>query len=163
MKPIRSVLSIRLFAGLLIGFLFATFSTQTNAQTAAESRAPRPSPATYDRTNEITLDGTVQEVISEPAPGSPVGVHLLVAGPQGTVDAHLGPYLSNDTRDALRSGESVRIVGAMKQVNGKDYLLARRLILGGRTVTVRTERGFLVHASLPRASSSQAEQNGGLR
>jgi hypothetical protein len=159
----RRINSAHSLAGLLTTLLFALFTLQSIAQTAPDSRAPRPLSFGYDKAHEITLNGVVQDVISERVPGSPVGTHLLIAASQGVVDAHLGAFLSPDTRDALHAGESVEIVGAVTRINGKDYLLARQLILDGRTIMIRTQRGFLVHSLPLRASTSQTETNGGAR
>lgn len=144
----------RMIAGLLTGLLFAMVTIQPVAQTAADSRAQSPLIPSYDKAHEITLKGTVQEVVTKRVPGSPFGMHLLVTGPEGEVDAHVGPYLSKDTQEALHAGLPVQIVGAMEDVHGKHYLLARQLIFGGRTVTVRSENGFLMRSRGPRMARS---------
>jgi hypothetical protein len=133
----------RLFAGLLTILLFAAFPIQPSAQTM--SRAHR-APTSYDRAHELTLNGTIQSVISKQSTGRPAGLHMFVATPQGVVYAHLGPYLTKDTREALRSGLPVQIVGAMEKIHGTSYLLVRQLIFSGRMVTVRNERGFLLRS-----------------
>jgi hypothetical protein len=153
----------RMITGLLAGLLFAVVTIQPGAQTAADSRVQGPSSPGYDKAHEITLNGTVQEVVTKRVAGSPVGMHLLVAGKEGTVDVHLGAFLTQDTQEALHAGAPVEIVGSMTTINGKDYLLARQLVLGGHSVTVRTERGFLVHSLGLRAPSIQTETNGGAR
>jgi hypothetical protein len=142
---------------LLAGLLFAVVTIQPSAQTAADSRPHRPLSLGYDKVHEITLNGTVQEVVTKPVAGSPVGMHLLVAGPDGIVDAHLGAFLAKDTQGALHAGLPVQIVGAMQDLNGKDYLLARQVIFGGRMVTVRSENGFLVRGHGSRAAHSKPD------
>jgi hypothetical protein len=146
-----------MIAGLLTGLLFTLVIIKPVAQTAADSRAQRPMIPSYDKAHEITLNGTVQEVVTKRVPGSPVGVHLLVAGPEGVVDAHVGPYLSKDAQEALHAGLPLQIVGAMEEAHGKHYLLARQLIFGGNTVTVRSENGFLVRARGPRMAGSNPD------
>lgn len=144
----------RLIAGLLTGLLFAIIPFQPIAH-AADSRAQRPSRFSYDKAHEITMNGTVQEVVTKRTAGSPVGMHLLVTGPEGLVDAHVGPYLTKEVQEALHMGLPLQIVGAKVEVHGKQYLLARQLIFGGRTVAVRNENGFLVHVRGPRMSRSK--------
>jgi hypothetical protein len=136
----------------MIGLLFASFTLPLNAQTTLESRAPRP--FAYDKTQEVTFTGVVRQVISQPVPHGPMGLHVLVANPQGTVDVHLGPYLADDVCKALYGGEPIQIVGVPDTIHGKTYLLARQLIFGGRLVTIRSEHGFLVltHSGATRAS-----------
>jgi hypothetical protein len=148
MKPTR------LFAGLFAGLLFAICALQPSAQTAPDSSAARPSSLGYDKAHEITINGNIQEVVIKHGAGSPFGLHLLVAGSKGTVDAHLGQYLTKDTQDSLHSGTPVQIVGAMETIQGKNYLLARQLIFSGRLITVRSQNGFLLHALSPNTSRS---------
>jgi len=85
-------------------------------------------------------------------------MHLLIAGSQGVVDAHLGPYLDSDTRTALREGTLVQIVGAMETSRGKNVLLARELVFRGRTVTIRNAQGFLIRAQAGRTRSPKTDK-----
>ena len=155
----RSTKPTQLTAGLLAGLLLAILAVPLGAQLAPETRATRAVGPVYDAAHEITLNGTIQEVVTKRVAGSPVGMHLLVAGPEGVVDAHVGPYLTKDTQEALHAGLPVQIVGAVEQLHGKSILLARQLIFGGRTVTVRTENGFLVRAHGPRPDSGPDNRN----
>jgi len=86
------------------------------------------------------------------------------------VDAHLGPYMTKETQEALRAGTPVEIVGAMETVHGKQYLLARQVMVGGRVVNVRTANGFLLRVQTPNARhrashlrTTATESNGGAR
>jgi len=155
----RSTKPTQLIAGLLAGLLLAILAVPLGAQLAPEPRATRAVGPVYDAAHEITLNGTIQEVVTKRVAGSPVGMHLLVAGPEGVVDAHVGPYLTKDTQEALHAGLPVQIVGAVEQLHGKSILLARQLIFGGRTVTVRNENGFLVRAHGPRPDSGPDNRN----
>ena len=120
--------------------------------------------ARYNAANEIALSGTIQRVITARQLGSPPGMHLFVTGPQGTVDAHVGSFLAKDVQAALRTGTSVKVVGAMEQLHGQNYLLARQISFDGRVVNVRSSTGFLVR-SLPtrrtRFAVRNSAQNGG--
>lgn len=154
MKHVRSVKTIRLFAGLFAGLLFAICTLQPSAQTAPDSSAARPSSLGYDKTHEITISGNIQEVVVKRGAGTPFGLHLLVASSQGTVDAHLGQYLTKNTQESLHSGTPVQIVGAMETIHGKNYLLARQLIFSGRLIAVRSQNGFLLHSFSSNTSHS---------
>jgi len=160
-KPIR-ILTI---AGPLAGLLFAILAVPLVAQPASEARVAQGFGVTYDRAHEITLNGDVQQVVTRHVVGAPVGMHLLVAGPEGLVDAHIGPFLSKEMKEALHTGTPVQIVGAMATLNGKNYLLARELTVGGTTITVRSEHGFLRRSQLtPRQhSATEKTSNGGAR
>jgi hypothetical protein len=159
MKHNRRISAIRVFAGLLISMLFASLAVPLGAQTAPESRSERPSSYGYDKAHEITLNGTIQEVVAKSAAGTPVGMHLLVEAPQGTVDAHLGPYMTREIQEALHTGTPVQIVGAMVTVRGKSYLLARQITFGGRMVVVRSENGYLTRSHSPRPSRTNAQNS----
>jgi len=150
----------RLIARLLAGLLFAILAVPLGAQPPARG---------YDKAHEITLNGIVSELVTNSASGSPAGLHVFVNGPEGTVDAHLGPYMTKQTQEALKAGTPVQIVGAFEKVHGKQYLLARQLIFEGRMVTVRNLSGFLKQGQTERASrrrgagAFRTDGNGGAR
>jgi hypothetical protein len=143
MRHTRLTKPIRMIAGLLAGLLFASLAVSLGAQPASETHVGHGFGLVYDAAHEITLNGDIQRVVTKHAVGTPVGMHLLVAGPKGLVDAHVGPFLSKEMKEALHTGTPVEIVGAMATVHGKSYLLARELSVGGTTVRVRSENGFL--------------------
>ena len=117
----------------------------------------------YDPTHEVTLVGTVQEFVTQHVAGSPVGLHVLVSTSGKTVDAHIGPLLSKQVQETLQVGELVQVVGVRENVHGKNVLLARQLIYGGRQVTVRNERGFLVGTGSHPEVHQGTAANGGVR
>jgi len=175
MRRTRMMKSTPTFAGLLpalfAGLLLAISATPLGAQPASETHVGHGFGVVYDAAHEITLTGTVQEVVTRHMTGRPAGTHLMVAGPQGLVDAHVGPYLSKEMKEALHTGTPVRIVGSMAVVHGKSYLLARELSVGGTTVKLRNAHGTLlrfhtVPAWTTRAKTKQmakVELNGGTR
>jgi hypothetical protein len=150
-----------LIALVLIGFSLA----QTSAPSSSSGFGPA-----YDPAHEVTITGAVDQVVTQPAVGSPAGMHLLVASSQGVVDAHVGPFLSEQTKSVLQKGARVEMLGAMLSLHGKDYLLVRQLTAGGRTVVLRSPRGLLVHERVPgeerparaRRSQKPAPAEGGL-
>jgi hypothetical protein len=93
----------------------------------------------YDPAKEITVVGTLTEIVTHPKPGSPMGMHLLISSSGKTV----GPFLSKENREALKAGQLVQITGVNETVHGKNILLARQLTFNGRQVNIRNERGFL--------------------
>jgi len=117
----------------------------------------------YDPTHEVTLVGTVQEFVTQRVVGSPVGLHVLISTSGKTVDAHIGPLLSKQIQETLQVGELVQVVGVRENVHGKNVLLARQLIYGGRQVTVRNERGFLVGTGSHPEVHQGTAANGGVR
>jgi len=145
-------------AGLISALLFAILTVPLGAQPAPETRSPHGFGPFYDAAHEITINGDIQEVVTRRIAGSPAGMHLLVAGPEGQVDAHVGPFLSREIKDALHTGTPVRIIGAMASLNGKNYLLARELNVGGSTVTVRSKTGFLLRAHAARVVPARSQK-----
>jgi hypothetical protein len=108
-------------------------------------------------TSAVTVAGTIQQVVSTQAEGSPRGLHLVLAGPQGIIDASVGPYLASDVKESLATGKQVQIAGTTQTFNGQSYFLVRELTIGDRQITIRDENGFLVH---PRAEeSNRTRQN----
>ena len=117
----------------------------------------------YDPAKEVTLVGTVQQIVPRSAVG-PMGLHVFVSVQGKTVDAHIGPYLSKQIQETLHAGELIQVVGVHEYVRGGNFLLARQLVYGGRQVTVRSERGFLLRtASHREVSDSRRNANGGAR
>jgi len=157
-----------LIAGLVADLLVAILAVPLFAQPAPGTRPAQGFGPVYDSAHEITLNGTIQTIVTAHVKGSPAGMHLLVTGPEGNVvDAHLGPFLNKATREALQEGTPVRIVGAMTILHGKSYLYARLLTVNDRTITVRSTHGVLspmpsARRAPPRTETkSVAEANGG--
>jgi hypothetical protein len=114
----------------------------------------------YDATREISLSGTIQQVVSKSASGSPSGLHLLVAGAGGVSDAHLGPYLPKSLTQQFRAGQPVQMTGVMQTMHGQDYLLVRQITVSGRQVAIRNSHGFLVRVSSPAVGRSRRGGSG---
>lgn len=123
----------------LCGFAPRVVSAQSSASV---SSATATNPETQSK--EITVAGTIQQVKSQHVAGSPAGVHLLIAGPQGFYDTSVGPFLSNEARNQLASGRSIQVIGTVREINGQSFLFARQVTVEGNQITVRNENGFLV-------------------
>lgn len=143
MRLCRFTRRSRMIVGLMIVGLVAMAAAPLSAQ-ERESHPGRGFNAPYDAAHEITVNGTVKEIVTRHALGTAPGMHLLVSGADGVVDAHVGSFLTEETRAALHEGLPVQIVGAMQELHGKQFLLARQITFGGRMVTVRSRTGFLV-------------------
>jgi hypothetical protein len=148
------VLSLSAFWG--IGPHAGLAQDSASAVPSTTSRAMSGGQATVD---EITVTGTIQQV-SEPAPGRPQGLNLVLASPRGPVDVSVGPYLASDVKENLSAGQPVQIAGFVRTFNGQSYLLARELTIAGRQVTVRNEHGFLVRSQSRPAFPAQRSQVG---
>jgi hypothetical protein len=103
--------------------------------------------------HDITMAGTVQEVIMTHTLAAPVGLQLVVEGPQGAFTASLGSTLGNQVRQTLLPGTPVELSGVMQTVDGKPYLVARKLTVAGEEFIIRNGHGFLVHSQQPSHAS----------
>ena len=141
---------------LVFLFCLSAFGGMVSSVASAQSTAAATSSRSFSGTttsqsrplsvgDELTMTGTIQDVVSNPASESPRGVHLIMAGPQGIIDACLGPYLATDVQQSLATGQSVTAYGVLATFNGQDYLLVRQLTIGDRQITLRNRTGFLVH------------------
>jgi hypothetical protein len=152
--------------------MFLLCGIVTGTASAQDGNSPQSSTAAtgwnvkHSASSEITVTGTIQQVTSEHTPGGPGGLHLFVNGPQGVLDTSVGPHLTEDVQRALSTGQQVQVVGVIQTINGRNYLLARQLILAGRQIPIRNENGFFIHAQPPagnRSQRSQSEPNGGIQ
>jgi hypothetical protein len=113
--------------------------------------------------HDVAMAGTVQEVITTHTPGAPAGTLLVAEGPQGSFTAILGSALSEQVRQTLAPGTPIQVSGVMETINGKSYLMARKLSVGGDQVIIRNQHGFLVHSQRTRASVNNSALSGGAK
>jgi hypothetical protein len=149
MKRSRRLLVIfclSIFAG--IGRGVATAQNNPAGAPATSFRGTSASQTT-PAADEVTVAGTIEQVVSTHTPGRPRGLQLVLAGPQGTINASLGPYLSTDVKESLAAGQHVEVTGVTHTGNGQGYFLVRDFTVGGHHVTVRNEKGFLIHPQKP--------------
>jgi len=142
----------------------------TSAASAQDGNSIRSSAVTAlnakHATNEITIAGTIQEVSSEHSFGRFDGLHLLMSSPLGVLDANVGPFITEEVRQALSTGQQIQVVGVIQTINGHNYLLVHQLVLAGRQIQIRNENGFFVHTHVRTGNHpqpSQSEPNGDMR
>jgi hypothetical protein len=71
-----------------------------------------------------------------------MGVHLVLATPQGRVQVHVAPsgFLSGKHWEFSR-GDEVEVVGTPIVLEGHQALVTRTIMRGNQTVAVRTPEG----------------------
>jgi hypothetical protein len=75
----------------------------------------------YDPSKEVTLEGTVETLVTKATPGTLGGAHLMLATAQGKLDTHLGAFaLTEENASAIKPGQRVKVVGAMTTLHGKN-------------------------------------------
>ncbi|HMD30759.1 MAG TPA: hypothetical protein VKG84_02535 [Candidatus Acidoferrales bacterium] len=131
-----------LFLAPLLAFAAALSAPPALAQSQAET-ATAAVPRVYDVSREVVLRGTISQVVSQPAAGLPRGFHVLLSTAQGTVDVHLGPYLGRSpAAKRLITGAAIQVTGVTTHFEAGDVLLARIVLVGDQTITVRNENGM---------------------
>jgi len=149
----------------LLTVLFAALPAILPA--ANESAVPKrvPRPPLYDATKEVTLEGTVESLITTPAPGKMLGGHLMVATATGSVDGQIGEFVLHGSHPFTATpGEKVKITGVMATIHGQQAFLVRTIETPEGTVEVRDAHGFFVfpgaHPPVSRTSSGISTQGG---
>ena len=145
-KRVETRKFVSLFCLVLLSML--TFSVAQAQQPGVPSTSsPFGSTGLNTPAKDITMAGTVQQLITTHPSGAPDGVQLTVNGPQGSFTASLGPNLSQEMQQSLSEGAPVQISGQMQTINGQQYLLAHKLTIDGKQIIVRNDNGFLIHTS----------------
>ena len=138
------------------------FALPIYAQTAAVTTNSAV-PHRYDITKEVTLTGTVSNVVKTPTremkmlPGS----HLMLATGSGKLDASLGRFaMRNQGVLAITAGQQVQVTGVVTTVKGQQVFVTRLVQVNGHTYKVRNEHGVAV-APVSGKSNRTAYTNGG--
>jgi hypothetical protein len=151
----RFTKSIRTVAGLLTGLLFATLAVPLGAQPARQSHS------FYDVNKEVTLSGTVSNVLAKAAPGTLPGPHLLFATSSGKVDASLGRFaLQGKNPLSVAPGKEVQVTGVMKTIRNRNVFVARIVRVDGKAYKVRNQHGVPVSPLSRERASQKAAQKG---
>ncbi len=97
----------------------------------------------YDAATETTIRGTVENIQVYARPDMVVTTHATIRTPAGeSVTVELAPrsYLAQQQL-TLNRGDEVQITGARVQYETDEAMVARQLIKGGRTYTLRSAEG----------------------
>ena len=136
----------KVLGGLGLATLVAVLSlaVPATAQTVKPVKRAPVAPQ-YDVRQETTLKGTVNQVVTKPSKGMLVGTHMMVTTSSGVVDAHLGMFAMRG-KNALKltPGESVQMVGVMKNSGKEHVFLVRSVKTGSTEFAVRNEHGYLL-------------------
>ncbi|HTU42412.1 MAG TPA: hypothetical protein VMF10_11945 [Candidatus Aquilonibacter sp.] len=148
-KPIRMV------AGLLTGLLFAALVVPLGAQPARQPHQ------FYDISREVTLSGTVSDVLAKATPATLPGPHLLFATSSGKVDASLGRFaLQGKDPLSVAPGKEVQVTGIMKTVRGKNVFIARIIKVDGKAYNLRNQHGVPMSPLSRERAGQKAAQKG---
>jgi hypothetical protein len=150
--------SVALCTFFAVGLFAIPICAQTIGSTGKSVASPK-----YDIREEITLAATVSSVVSKATPEMKMlaGSHLILETDSGRIDASLGVFpLTGDGASPVATGERVQVTGVMKTVRDRRVLLARLVLINGRTYKVRNEHGFLLMPVSSKGTKT-AETRGG--
>jgi hypothetical protein len=99
----------------------------------------------YDVANEIKIKGVVEEI--REVPGNYEGIYLVVKTETSSVLVRVAPAAFLREMDTVFAvGNQVLVTGARAVGASDEQILAREIILGTNTVTLRDDKGVPVWA-----------------
>jgi hypothetical protein len=152
-------LIVALFVSLLTPMFAVAQSSEENQSTANS----QPTSGKVVNANDVVVVGSVKQLVSKHALGTPAGPYMLLNTAQGLAYVSLGPYVANDMRTSLANAQLVQVTGITETVSGKSYLLARQIEFDGKQVQIRNQYGFLLRQDVPtsRVHKGQTDLNRG--
>ena len=92
----------------------------------------------YDPSAETRLTGSIEEINTVGG----MGTHMVLKTNQGNVEVALGPsQFLKDQSLQLNKGDRVEVTGAKTTTRRGEMFIARQITSGGKTVTLRNEKG----------------------
>ncbi len=104
---------------------------------------PGPGMRRYDPSTEVTVKGTVDEVLQQSGRRGFGGTHLVLKTDAGDLTVHVGPssYISAQGF-SFAKGDGLEITGSKVKMGGQDVLLAREIKKDGKVLTLRDAQGI---------------------
>jgi hypothetical protein len=97
----------------------------------------------YDLKTEMTLTGTVEDVMDVPGTGAMSGMHLALKTKAETIHVHLGPTAFVKKQGIVfAKGDQVTVTGSRIKGEGFEAILARTVTKGDSAVTLRDKNGM---------------------
>ena len=94
---------------------------------------------------ELTLRGTVSNVLAQASPGTIPGSHLMLSTTSGPVDVSLGRFaLQGKGALAVAPGDAVEVTGFVTTLRDRQVFLVRTVTAGGHVYLIRNEHGVLL-------------------
>ena len=96
----------------------------------------------YDTATETTLKGSVEQVKLVPPTGGKPVVYLALKSGQGTLQVFLCPKsFLDDMGASFKAGDEIQLTGSKVKQEGEDPILAREVVKGQDTLTLRFKDG----------------------
>jgi hypothetical protein len=140
-------MKIMLLLGFSVALLCSVEIQELNAQTGATAR---PADKTFVGWNIVatpltTITGIIQKPGSTTSTRCSAGACASLATPQGNVLILLGSYQKVALQSVLTAGSSMQASGQIQDVDGQKLLVAKQIVIGGKTIAIRNNHGFLIH------------------
>jgi hypothetical protein len=105
--------------------------------TSAFSQAPK-----YDPASETKVKGAVEQLkLVPPSGGKPV-VYVALKGSPDAIEVFLCPKkFLDDMGIEFKAAEEIEVTGSKVKQDGADLILAREVVKGGETLTLRFKDG----------------------
>ncbi len=114
---------------LVVCLMTLSASAQTSGKTGSK----------YDKAKEVTLKGTVTQVVEPTGAGDPTVLTVKVSDKVVTVQLAPKAYLK-EIDCWIKVGDTVEITGA-KVTDSAEDVVARQVIFGNNTMVLRDEKG----------------------
>jgi hypothetical protein len=129
-RPIRSLL----LYGICVVF---AVSVLMSSRSYSQNGAPK-----YDATTETKMKGTVEELKLPEKGHDKEIVHLVMNNGGETVDIYLCPKsFMDDMGVTFTKGDEIAFTGSKVKQGGADMVLAREVVKGQDTLTLRDDKG----------------------
>jgi hypothetical protein len=127
----------RIHQNLLNLTALAILATYAFSQAPPKQAQPK-----YDPTTEATLKGSVEELKLVPPDGAKPVAYLVMKSGQDSVQIYLCPKSFLDEMGfAIKAGDEIQLTGSKITQAGADLTLAREVVKGGDTLTLRFKDG----------------------
>ena len=92
----------------------------------------------YDKATETKVKGTVEELKFVPPTGSKPMVYLVLKSAQGSVDVFLCPKsFLEEMGVVFKASDEIQVTGSKVKQDSADLILAREVVKGDDTLTLR--------------------------
>lgn len=145
-----------------IGLLCSMENQELNAQTGATAGpSAKIFVGWHAATPLTTITGIIQKPGSTTSGRCSAGSCASLATPQGNVLVLLGSYQKKALQDVVVPGSSMQASGQIQDVDGQKLLIAKQIVVGGKTIAIRNDHGSLIHERTGTRVHTQTLQNGG--
>lgn len=125
-------------------FIFLILSALTTT-VFAQGGGPGPGNRMYDPKTEVTLTGSVEDVLQQQAcmGRGRNGTHLMVKTESETVEVCLGPAgFVQQKGFSFAKGDQVELIGSRVKLGEKDVVIARQVTKNKQTLVLRDAQGI---------------------